>query len=62
MLLVLLYSFPLLPYLERRAIMRHVSGGPFFAPFHINRGISIIHVAPCVSSRHMSPNERDGAR
>lgn len=27
------------------------SGGPFFAPFHINRGIFYIHVSLCFSQR-----------
>ncbi len=27
------------------------SGGPFFAPFHISRGIFYIHVALCFSRR-----------
>ena len=27
------------------------SGGPFFAPFHINRGVFYIHVSLCFSRR-----------
>ena len=48
--LVFLLFFSLLLYLRRRAIVKR-SGGPFFAPFHINRGIFYIHVPLCFSRR-----------
>ena len=48
-LVFLLFSTVLL-FLRRRAIARR-SSGPFFAPFHINRGIFYIHVALCFSRR-----------
>ena len=48
--LIFLLFFTVLLYLRRRAIVRR-SGGPFFAPFHINRGIFYIHVALCFSRR-----------
>ena len=48
--LVFLLFFSLLLFLRRRAIARR-SSGPFFAPFHINRGIFYIHVALCFSRR-----------
>lgn len=35
----------------RRWLASRRSGGPFFAPFHINRGIFYIHVALCFSRR-----------
>ena len=40
----------LLLFLRRRATARR-SGGPFFAPFHINHGIFYIHVSLCFSRR-----------
>ena len=48
--LVFLLFFSLLLFLRRRAIVRR-SSGPFFAPYHINRGIFYIHVALCFSRR-----------
>ena len=45
-----LLFFTVLLILRRRAIARR-SGGPFFAPFHINRGIFYIHVSLCFSRR-----------
>ena len=48
--LVFLLFFSLLLFLRRRAIARR-SGGPFFAPFHINHGIFYIHVSLCFSRR-----------
>ena len=48
--LVFLLFFSFLLVLRRRAIAR-CSGGPFFAPFHINRGIFYIHVPLCFSRR-----------
>ena len=48
--LVFLLFFTVLLILRRRAIARR-SGGPFFAPFHINRGIFYIHVPLCFSRR-----------
>ena len=48
--LVFLLFFTVLLILRRRAIAR-LSGGPFFAPFHINRGIFYIHVSLCFSRR-----------
>ena len=35
------------------------SGGPFFAPFHINRGIFYIHVALCFSRRMIPLKEME---
>ena len=35
----------------RRWLASRRSGGPFFAPFHINRGIFYIHVPLCFSRR-----------
>ena len=35
----------------RRWLASRRSSGPFFAPFHINRGIFYIHVALCFSRR-----------
>lgn len=49
-MLVFLLFFSLLLFLRRRAIVRS-SGGPFFAPFHINRGVFYIHVSLCFSRR-----------
>ena len=54
--LVFLLFFSLLLYLRRRAIVKR-SGGPFFAPFHINRGIFYIHVALCFSRRRIPLKE-----
>ena len=48
--LVFLLFFTLLLFLRRRAIVKR-SGGPFFAPFHINRGVFYIHVSLCFSRR-----------
>ena len=48
--LVFLLFFTVLLFLRRRAIVRR-SGGPFFAPFHINSGIFYIHVPLCFSRR-----------
>ena len=48
--LVFLLFFTVLLFLIRRAIVKR-SGGPFFAPFHISRGIFYIHVALCFSRR-----------
>ena len=48
--LVFLLFFTVLLIFRRRAIARR-SGGPFFAPFHINRGIFYIHVSLCFSRR-----------
>ena len=49
-MLVFLLFFSLLLFLRRRAIVKR-SGGPFFAPFHINRGAFYIHVSLCFSRR-----------
>lgn len=54
--LVFLLFFSLLLFLRRRAIVRS-SGGPFFAPFHINRGIFYIHVSLCFSRRRIPLKE-----
>ena len=48
--LVFLLVFNFFLILRRRAIVRS-SGGPFFAPFHINHGIFYIHVPLCFSRR-----------
>ena len=48
--LVFLLIFNFFLILRRRAIARR-SGGPFFAPFHINHGIFYIHVSLCFSRR-----------
>lgn len=48
--LVFLLVFNFFLILRRRAIVRS-SGGPFFAPFHINHGIFFIHVPLCFSRR-----------
>ena len=48
--LVFLLFFTVLLFLRRRVIVR-CSGGPFFAPFHINRGVFYIHVSLCFSRR-----------
>ena len=55
-MLVFLLFFSLLLFLRRRAIVRS-SGGPFFAPFHINRGIFYIHVSLCFSQRMIQLKE-----
>ena len=54
--LVFLLFFTVLLILRRRAIARR-SGGPFFAPFHINRGIFYIHVPLCFSRRMIPQKE-----
>ena len=56
--LIFLLVFSLLLILRRRAIARR-SGGPFFAPFHINRGIFYIHVALCFSRRMIPLKEME---
>ena len=48
--LVFLLVFTVLLFLRRRAIARR-SSGPFFAPFHINRGNFYIHVPLCFRRR-----------
>ncbi len=48
--LVFLLFFSFLLILRRRAIEKR-SGGSFFVPFHINRGIFYIHIALCFSRR-----------
>ena len=48
--LISLLVFTVLLFLRRRAIVRR-SGGPFFVPFHINRGVFYIHVSLCFSRR-----------
>ena len=54
--LVFLLFFSLLLFLKRRKIVKR-SGGPFFAPFHINRGIFYIRVALCFSRRSIPLKE-----
>ena len=54
--LVFLLFFSLLLFLRRRTIVKR-SGGPFFAPFHISRGIFYIHVALCFSRRSIPLKE-----
>ena len=54
--LVFLLIFNFFLILRRRAIARR-SGGPFFAPFHINREIFYIHVALCFSRRRIPLKE-----
>ena len=54
--LVFLLFFSLLLILRRRAIARS-SGGPFFAPFHINHGFFYIHVSLCFSRRRIPLKE-----
>ena len=54
--LVFLLVFSLLLFLKRRAIVKR-SGGPFFAPFHINRGIFYIHVPLCFRRRMLPLKE-----
>ena len=41
----------------RRWLASRRSGGPFFAPFHINREIFYIHVALCFSRRRIPLKE-----
>ena len=41
----------------RRWLASGRSSGPFFAPFHINRGIFYIHVALCFSRRRIPLKE-----
>ncbi|VED67363.1 MULTISPECIES: hypothetical protein [Streptococcus] len=41
----------------RRWLASRRSGGPFFAPFHINRGIFYIHVPLCFSRRSIPLKE-----
>ena len=41
----------------RRWLASRRSGGPFFAPFHINRGIFYIHVPLCFSRRMIPQKE-----
>lgn len=48
--LIFLLVFTVFLFLRRRAIVRR-SGGPFFAPFHINHGFFYIHVSLCFSRR-----------
>lgn len=55
-MLVFLLFFSLLLFLRRRAIVRS-SGGPFFAPFHINHGFFYIHVSLCFSRRRIPLKE-----
>ena len=54
--LIFLLFFTVLLFLRRRAIVKR-SGGPFFAPFHINRGIFYIHVPLCFSRRMLPLKE-----
>ena len=54
--LVFLLFFTIFLFLRRRAIVRR-SGGPYFAPFHISRGIFYIHVALCFSRRRIPLKE-----
>ena len=54
--LVFLLFFTVLLFLIRRAIVKR-SGGPFFTPFHISRGIFYIHVALCFSHRSIPLKE-----
>ena len=54
-LVFLLFSTVLI-FLRRRATARR-SGGPFFAPFHINRGVFYIHVSLCFSRRRIPLKE-----
>lgn len=55
-MLVFLLFLTLLLFLRRRLIVKR-SGGPFFAPFHISRGIFYIHVALCFSRRRIPLKE-----
>ena len=54
--LIFLLFFTVLLFLRRRAIVKR-SGGPFFAPFHINRGIFYIHLPLCFSRRMLPLKE-----
>ena len=54
--LVFLLFFTVFLFLRRRAIVKR-SGGSFFAPFHINRGIFYIHVPLCFSRRMLPLKE-----
>ena len=54
--LIFLLVFTVFLFLRRRAIVRR-SGGPFFVPFHISRGIFYIHVALCFSRRRIPLKE-----
>ena len=54
--LIFLLVFTVLLFLIRRAIVKR-SGGPFFTPFHISRGIFYIHVALCFSRRSIPLKE-----
>ena len=56
--LVFLLFFTVLLFLRRRAIVRR-SGGPYFAPFHISRGIFYIYVALCFSRRMIPLKEME---
>ena len=54
--LIFLLVFTVFLFLRRRAIVRR-SGGPFFVPLHISRGIFYIHVALCFSRRRIPLKE-----
>ena len=54
--LIFLLFYTVFLFLRRRAIVKR-SGGLFFAPFHINRGIFYIHVALCFSRRRIPLKE-----
>ena len=54
--LVFLLFYTVFLFLRRRAIVKR-SGGPFYAPFHISRGIFYIHVALCFSRRRIPLKE-----
>ena len=54
--LVFLLIFNFFLILRRRATARR-SGDPFFAPFHINRGVFYIHVSLCFSRRRIPLKE-----
>ena len=56
--LIFLLVFTVFLFLRRRAIVRR-SGGPFFVPFHISRGIFYIHVALCFSRRMIPLKEME---
>jgi uncharacterized membrane protein len=56
--LIFLLVFTVFLFLRRRAIVRR-SGGPFFVPFHISRGIFYIHVALCFSRRRIPLKEME---
>ena len=59
--LVFLLIFNFFLILRSRAIARR-SGGPFFAPFHINRGVFYIHVFLCFSRRMIPLKEISKSR